>query len=148
MYMVRMYMFVDLDCVSYLFTFFSWISIYILPRWGVWSWNLFNWKNWRWTDNTIFWCSQWMVSCLLTFFHLFLCTIFYEFWITFLFCFYFRLLVEGKLAQFKSEERIRLLTALKNYNEALMERATLLDKNSRLSRHNAELKMLLNLDNN
>ena len=82
------------------------------------------------------------------FFHLFLCTIFYEFWFTFLFRFHFRLLVEGKLAQFKSEERIRLLTALKNYNEALMERATLLDKNSRLSRHNAELKMLLNLDNN
>ena len=87
--------------------------------------------------------NEWSAVCLL-----FLCTNFLWVIITYLFRLYFRLLVEGKLAQFKSEERIRLLTALKNYNEALMERATSLDKNSRLSRHNAELKMLLNLDNN
>ena len=55
-------------------------------------------------------------------------------------------LVETKLAQFKSEDRMRLLTALKNYNDSLMERANLLEKNSRLSRHNSELKMLLNID--
>ena len=49
-------------------------------------------------------------------------------------------------AQFKSEDRMRLLTALKNYNESLMERSTLLDKNTRLATHNEELKMLLNME--
>lgn len=55
-------------------------------------------------------------------------------------------LVESKLNNFKGEERLRLLTALKNYNESLTERACLLDKNQRMARHNAELRMLLNLD--
>ena len=55
-------------------------------------------------------------------------------------------LVESKLNKFKSDERLRLLTALKNYNESLTERASLLDRNQRMGRHNAELRMLLNLD--
>ena len=55
-------------------------------------------------------------------------------------------LVESKLNKFKSDERLRLLTALKNYNESLTERASLLDKNQRMGRHNAELRMLLNLE--
>ena len=55
-------------------------------------------------------------------------------------------LVESKLNNFKSAERLRLLAALKNYNESLTERSCLLDKNLRMARHNAELRMLLNLD--
>ena len=59
---------------------------------------------------------------------------------------YATLFDEFYLAQFKSEDRMRLLTALKNYNESLMERSTLLEKNTRLATHNEELKMLLNMD--
>ena len=55
-------------------------------------------------------------------------------------------IVESKLEQFKSDERIRLLTALKSYNDSLTERANLLEKNQKMSRHNNELKMLLNIN--
>mgnify|MGYP001468997585 CR=1 FL=1 len=55
-------------------------------------------------------------------------------------------IVESKLEQFKSDERIRLLTALKSYNDSLTERANLLEKNQKMSRHNDELKMLLNIN--
>ena len=55
-------------------------------------------------------------------------------------------IVESKLEQFKSDERIRLLTALKSYNDSLTERANLLEKNQKMSRHNEELKMLLNIN--
>ena len=54
-------------------------------------------------------------------------------------------LVESKLQKFKSEDRMRLLDALKAYNDALTERANLLDKNQKMKRHNNELKMLLNI---
>ena len=55
-------------------------------------------------------------------------------------------LVESKLQQFKSDERMRLLGALKSYNDSLTERANLIEKNQKMSRHNEELRMLLNLN--
>ena len=55
-------------------------------------------------------------------------------------------LVESKLDSFKSDERQRLLTALKSYNDGLTERANLLEKNKKMARHNEELKMLLNIN--
>lgn len=55
-------------------------------------------------------------------------------------------LVQARLEQFKSEDRLRLAAALKSYNDSLTERASLVDKNKRLARHNEELKMLLNIN--
>ena len=55
-------------------------------------------------------------------------------------------IVESKLEQFKSDERMRLLAALKSYNDWLTERANLLEKNKKMSRHNNELRMLLNIN--
>lgn len=52
-------------------------------------------------------------------------------------------LVAERLRQFQSEDRKRLLAALKHYNQALNERAELLDKNRKMARHNSELKLLL-----
>ena len=54
--------------------------------------------------------------------------------------------MESKLDKFKSEDRMRLLSALKIYNNALTERANLVDKNQKMARHNAELRMLLNIN--
>ena len=53
-------------------------------------------------------------------------------------------IVESKLEQFKMDERIGLLTALISYNDSLTERANLLEKNQKMSRHIDELKMFLN----
>lgn len=55
-------------------------------------------------------------------------------------------LVESKLDRFKSEDRLRLLAALKTYNDSLTERSNLLEKNKKMARHNAELRMLLNIN--
>ncbi len=50
------------------------------------------------------------------------------------------------MSQFQTEDRLRLLDALKTYYATLSDRALLFEKNKRMARHNQELRLLLNIN--